>query len=74
MENENTPNENLTKNEDSIEKKKFNAQAYFLNSENNTQTDQSPISIVDENRCCGNNYFIFIIVGNNYLYNIIKLL
>lgn len=55
MEIENTPNENLTKNEDSIEKnKKFNAQAYFLNSENNnTQTDQSPITIVDQNRRCG---------------------
>lgn len=54
MEIENTSNENLTKNEDSIEKnKKFNAQAYFLNSENNTQIDQSPITIVDQNRHFG---------------------
>ena len=74
MEIENTPNENLTKNEDSIEKnKKFNAQAYFLNSENNnTQTDQSPITIVDQNRRFS--LFIFIICGIICLYNDIKLL
>ena len=54
MEIENTPNENLIKNEDSIEKnKKFDAQLYFLKSEYNTQTDQSPITIVEEQRCCG---------------------
>ena len=53
MEIGNTPNENLIKTEDSIqENKKFDAQAYFLNSENNTQTDQSPITIVDDNKCC----------------------
>lgn len=53
MEIENTPNENLITNEDSIEKnKKFDAQLYFLHSENNTQTDQSPITIAEDNQCC----------------------
>ena len=53
MEIGNTPNENLIKNEDSIqENKKFDAQLYFLHSENNTQIDQSPIIIFEENKCC----------------------